>query len=291
MLIKDLPKEIQQLVELRRTNGKQTALASAFTWSNTPEGNYFWYEIQTKDFQPFYDKYTKGIKVGDSCEVIKPEHTYPSYLRDSMKGFPVVPHWKNNRSPCTGFKGIVTNIRLHVDKTTWIVSLENDDVGESYIISIEGIELVSSNKAEQLPETWGVKCDTIDEFKELQKWCDPLLSGYIGDTLGGHYGRRESGNGGLGGFKNRYSFKEFKEKFMGQPYQPTNGMTNTKQEENGNKEVQNILKQESTRHRETGIRVQSSRRRITVESRHLSNKEVTSRSKKRIRISKGKISF
>lgn len=63
MEIIDLPIEIQELVEKRRTNFSGVNLeylSSTFRWSLSPEGCEFWEEINNGNFEPFYKLYPKN---------------------------------------------------------------------------------------------------------------------------------------------------------------------------------------------------------------------------------------
>lgn len=59
MEIIDLPIEIQELVEKRRTSLSDN-LDGAFVWLDAPEKQFFWNEINNGNFEPFYKLYPKN---------------------------------------------------------------------------------------------------------------------------------------------------------------------------------------------------------------------------------------
>lgn len=79
MIIKELPKEIYDLIKQRTLEqGNQfddskevfwspVGQRKGLNWARTPEGNSFWYNIQDGKFDEFYKKYPKeGPKINNT---------------------------------------------------------------------------------------------------------------------------------------------------------------------------------------------------------------------------------
>lgn len=76
MKIQDLPPGLKELAELRRSEDpkyslmfdtdERNDLAAAFHWRKTPEGYYFWQDVYSGNFKPFYNCSVTNLKIKDA---------------------------------------------------------------------------------------------------------------------------------------------------------------------------------------------------------------------------------
>ena len=57
--ISELPEKIKKIAVERKSVEEENLLVCAFSWSDTPEGQNVWEDVNRGDYQSFYDFYSK----------------------------------------------------------------------------------------------------------------------------------------------------------------------------------------------------------------------------------------